>query len=44
MGWENYDLRIDEVADVDLAAGETLRIDREVLADIRDVFREGRYR
>ncbi|WP_412069363.1 DUF1028 domain-containing protein [Rubrivirga sp. IMCC43871] len=44
MGWENYDLRIDEVADVDLAAGESLRIDREVLADIRAVFSEGRYR
>ncbi len=44
MGWENYDLRIDEVADVDLDAGETLRIDREVLDDIRAVFREGRYR
>jgi hypothetical protein len=44
MGWENYDLRIDEVSGVDLAAGETLRIDREVLADIRDVFREGRYK
>ena len=44
MGWENYDLRIDEVADVDLEAGETLRIDREVLDDIRAVFREGRYR
>ena len=44
MGWENYDLRIDEVADVDLKAGETLAIDREVLEDIRAVFREGRYR
>jgi uncharacterized Ntn-hydrolase superfamily protein len=44
MGWENYDLRIDEVAEVDLAAGETLSIDREVLEDIRAVFREGRYR
>ena len=44
MGWENYDLRIDEVADVDLAAGETLKIDREVLDDIRAVFAEGRYR
>ena len=44
MGWENYDLRIDEVADVDVEAGETLRIDREVLEDIRAVFREGRYR
>ena len=44
MGWENYDLRIDEVANVDLTAGETLRIDREVLADIREVFAEGRYR
>ena len=38
MGWENYDLRVDEVQRVDLAAGETLQIDREVLADIRDVF------
>ena len=44
MGWENYDLRIDEVTDVDLSAGETLRIDREVLDDMRAVFREGRYR
>ncbi len=44
MGWENYDLRIDEVTSVDLAAGETLRIDREVLRDIREVFSEGRYR
>ena len=44
MGWENYDLRIDEVAGVDLAAGEALRIDREVLDDIRSVFRDGRYK
>lgn len=44
MGWENYDLRIDEVTDVDLASGETLKIDREVLEDMRAVFREGRYR
>ena len=44
MGWENYDLRVDEVSGVDLAAGETLRIDREVLDDIRDVFRERRFR
>ena len=44
MGWENYDLRIDEVSGVDLSAGETLRIDREVLADIRDVFRDKRYK
>lgn len=44
MGWENYDLRIDEVSAVDVEAGETLRIDREVLDDIRAVFREGRYR
>jgi len=44
MGWENYDLRIDEVSGVDLSAGETLRIDREVLADIREVYAEGRYR
>ena len=44
MGWENYDLRIDEVQDVDLAAGETLMIDREVLDDMRAVFRDGRYR
>ncbi|NNF58991.1 MAG: DUF1028 domain-containing protein [Rhodothermaceae bacterium] len=44
MGWENYDLRIDEVADVNLAADETLMIDHEVLDDMRAVFREGRYR
>lgn len=41
MGWENYDLRIDPVRSVDVAGGETLLIDREVLADIRHVFREG---
>jgi uncharacterized Ntn-hydrolase superfamily protein len=44
MGWENYDLRIDEVQRVDLAAGETLMIDREVLEDIRAVYRERRWR
>ncbi len=44
MGWENYDLRIDEVSGVDLARGETLRIDREVLDDIRKVFRDGLFR
>ncbi|HEX9951480.1 MAG TPA: DUF1028 domain-containing protein [Rubricoccaceae bacterium] len=44
MGWENYDLRVDEVQRVNLAAGETLKIDREVLADIRDVFQHGRFR
>lgn len=44
MGWENYDLRVDEVQRVNLAAGETLQIDREVLADIRDVFEHGRFR
>ncbi len=43
MGWENYDLRIEPVARVDLGAGETLYIDREVLADIRSVFEEGRW-
>jgi uncharacterized Ntn-hydrolase superfamily protein len=43
MGWENYDLRIAPVRAADLAAGETLRIDREVLDDIRAVFREGRW-
>ena len=44
MGWENYDLRIAPVQSVDLATGEPLRIDREVLEDIRSVFREGRYK
>ncbi|MEM8600106.1 MAG: DUF1028 domain-containing protein [Bacteroidota bacterium] len=44
MGWENYDLRIDEVQAADVAAGERLLIDREVLADIRAVFSEGRYK
>lgn len=40
MGWENYDLRIAPVQDVDLSSGETLMIDSEVLEDIRYVFRE----
>ena len=44
MGWENYDVRIAEVQTVDLAKGETLRIDREVLDDIRAVFASGRWR
>jgi hypothetical protein len=44
MGWENYDTRIAEVQAVDLAAGEPLVIDREVLEDIRTVFREHRWR
>jgi hypothetical protein len=35
---------VDEVQRVDLAAGETLRIDREVLDDIRDVYEGGRFR
>ena len=41
MGWENYDLRIEPVAQIDVKAGETLMIDHEVLEDIRYVFREG---
>lgn len=44
MGWENYDLRIPPVQNVNLAAGDTLQIDREVLEDIRKVYREGRWR
>lgn len=44
MGWENYDLRIAPVQDVDLSAGEPLLFDREVLDDIRAVFREGRWK
>ena len=44
MGWENYDLRIAPVERVDVAAGESLFIDREVLADIRSVFEEGRWK
>ena len=44
MGWENYDVRIAPVADVEVAAGERLYIDREVLADIRSVFEEGRWK
>ncbi len=43
MGWENYDLRIAPVQAVDLAQGETLTIDREVLEDIRAVFGAGRW-
>lgn len=41
MGWENYDLRIAPVQNVDLSGGDTLFIDREVLEDIRYVYREG---
>ena len=44
MGWENYDLRIPPVQAVDVAGGETLMIDREVLEDIRAVFRERRWK
>ena len=44
MGWENYDLRIAPVQAVDLAAGQTLMIDREVLDDIRVVYAGGRWR
>ncbi len=44
MGWENYDVRIPPVARVNLASGDTLKIDREVLEDIRRVFREGRWK
>ena len=44
MGWENYDVRIAPVAVVDVAAGEPLHIDREVLDDIRKVFEEGRWK
>ncbi len=44
LGWENYDLRIPPVERVDVAAGESLYIDREVLADIRSVFEEGRWK
>lgn len=44
MGWENYDIRVEEVQKVDLAKGGLLRIDREVLADIREVFRTGRFK
>ena len=44
MGWENYDIRVAEVQKVDLAKGEPLKIDREVLADIREVFRTGRWK
>lgn len=44
MGWENYDVRIAPVQQTDVRAGETLYIDREVLEDIRKVFREGRWK
>jgi uncharacterized Ntn-hydrolase superfamily protein len=44
MGWENYDTRIAPVEAVDLAAGGTLVIDRQVLDDIRRVFRERRWK
>jgi uncharacterized Ntn-hydrolase superfamily protein len=44
MGWENYDTRIEPVQKVDLAKGEPLVIDREVLDDIRRVFRSGAWK
>ncbi|MCS7082192.1 MAG: DUF1028 domain-containing protein [Bacteroidetes bacterium] len=44
MGWENYDMRIEEVQRVNLLRGDTLKIDRVVLEDIRRTFREGRWR
>jgi uncharacterized Ntn-hydrolase superfamily protein len=44
MGWENYDIRVEDVRRVDLARGEVLKIDREVLADMREVFRTGRWK
>jgi uncharacterized Ntn-hydrolase superfamily protein len=44
MGWENYDTRIEPVEKIDLAKGETLVIDREVLDDIRTVFAEKRWK
>lgn len=44
MGWENYDLRIAPVESVDVAGGEQLMFDREVLADIRSVYSEGRWK
>ena len=44
MGWENYDLRIAPVQNVDLEAGEILKFDREVLEDIRSVYSEGRWK
>ncbi len=44
MGWENYDIRVENVQRIDLTKGEPLLIDREVLADIREVFRTGRWK
>ncbi len=43
MGWENYDVRIPPVQNVDVAVGEMLMIDREVLDDMRAVYSEGRW-
>jgi uncharacterized Ntn-hydrolase superfamily protein len=43
MGWENYDMRIPAVETVNLAAGDTLKIDRVMLEHIRQVYREGRW-
>ena len=44
MGWENYDIRVENVQRIDLAKGEKLLIDHEVLEDIREVFRTGRWK
>ncbi len=42
MGWENYDMRIPAVQNVDIETAP-LYLDREVLEDIRTVFKEGRW-
>lgn len=41
MGWENYDMRIINVKLINLSKGEILKIDKEVLEDIRYVFKNG---
>ncbi|MFA8343625.1 MAG: DUF1028 domain-containing protein [Rhodothermaceae bacterium] len=44
MGWENYDMRIINVKEVNLDKNEILKIDREVLEDIRKVFKSNSWK
>ena len=37
-------MRVENVQKIDLAKGEKLMLDREVLDDIREVFRSGRWK
>jgi len=44
MGWENYDMRIINVKEINLDKNEILNIDKEVLEDIRKVFKSNMWK